>query len=112
MRMQKVGPSFGMAMIKDQKAEAYINSLPDNVKTELKTIESNNAHVAIDAYFTTRMESGEERLIANVGHKKFLETRWISPEKMARQAMKFAKKLWEEQVHTNELTKGMNIPRL
>ena len=99
-------------MIKDQKAETYINSLPDTVKAELKTIESHNAHVAIDAYFTTTTESGNERLIANVGHKKFRETRWTGPEKMARQAMAFAKKLWKEQVHTNGLTKGMDIPRL
>jgi len=102
---------FTAVRFKDEKA--VLSYIMKNFKTDeafkFNAIQTASERIPVDMFLAVeKNKSGEERLIAEVGNKTFKEGFLTSALSAVEKAFLYTKSLHKEQ----ELTKGMNIPRL
>ncbi len=112
MEIKSIGPSFGMSVVKTENARKLINQLPYDKAMEIQVMEMDAKKNGFIVHLSTFVRNGKERLQAIIGPKTYTENFFRSRVNVVRKATKYADKIFAEQKATQELTKGMTIPRL
>ncbi len=113
-RINRIEPSFGSVKLNPNcpNVANYLDSLPKSQALAIESMAEKAKFDKIDVYLSTIFKSFKERLVAEVGSKKYTENFLQAPDYVVYRAIARAKKIEAQQNFQNEVNKGRTRPTI
>lgn len=117
MEVNRIQPSFGMAVVinpaQEKEVNRYISRLPYEQAVKFSLAKMNQKEKSPDIILSlVKNFWGQTRIKATVGLKEYTEGFRFNPAETIQKAEQEANRVYEYQTQRNEFLKGMTIPKL